>query len=125
MNTTAREVIETHWSAANSRDWKRFAELLLPELMYEVPQTRERILSGEGYLDMFVTWPGNWQAVMTELVCEGEKAVCRIEFNVEGKVMNGISFFALSPEGKIARVTDYWPEPYEPPVRASKHMVRY
>jgi hypothetical protein len=39
--------------------------------------------------------------------------------------MTGISFFRLSPRNRIAQVTDYWPEPYEPPPRASRFVERY
>lgn len=123
MTQTARETVLAHWAAANARDWPRFAALLAPELAYTVPQTRERIDGGAGYLDMFATWPGDWRAVVQSLVCEGDEAVCRIAFEVDGQTMTGISFFTVTG-GRIVRVVDYWPEPYEPPPRASRHLVR-
>lgn len=124
MSDRTRNLVERHWACANARDWAAFAALLDPALRYEVPQTREFIRSGEGYLDMFRTWPGNWQASIQDLVCEPQAAVCRVDFAVGGEVMTGISFFRLLPQGLIVGVTDYWPEPYEPPPRASRHMER-
>lgn len=126
ISTTAtRAAIEKHWKLGNERKWQEFAQLLATDLQYHTPQTRERIQSGAGYLDMFVTWPGEWQAEIEELICEQFKAVCRIKFSIGGESMTGISFFTLSAQGKIESVTEYWPESYEPPARVSKHMIRY
>jgi hypothetical protein len=125
MSGHTRTLIQRHWSLANQRAWPAFAALLADDLKYEVPQTRERIDSGAGYLDLFSTWPGDWRADVRELVCDGPKAVCRIDFCVDGQVMTGISFFTLNAGGRIAEVVDYWPEPYEPPPRSSRHMRRY
>jgi hypothetical protein len=122
---TTRDVIETHWRSANARDWARF-ELLLDarDFFYDVPQTRECVRSAAAYLEMFRTWPGDWLATVRLLVCEADKAVCVIDFTVGGEVMTGISIFELT-DGRIRRVTDYWPSPYEPPPRATPLMVRY
>lgn len=124
MGGGTRAIIEAHWATANARDWNAFAALLDADLAYDVPQTRERIAGGAGYLDMFRTWPGDWRAEIRELVCEPEAAVCVIDFVVGDEVMTGISIFRLA-QGRICRVTDYWPAPYEPPPRASPHLQRY
>ena len=108
---------------ANERKWDEFAALLHPDLKYEVPQTREYISSGEGYLDMFRTWLGDWQAEIQHLVFEEAKAISIIEFKVGSEVMTGITVFSLAQD-KIASVTDYWPEPYEPPQRVSPFLKR-
>ena len=118
-----RALIQTHWKLANARDWSEFADLLHPKLIYEVPQTREYIDGGQGYLEMFSTWPGDWAASIKHLVCEEAKAVCVIDFVVGAEVMTGISIFELN-NGLITKVTDYWPEPYEPPARVTPHMKR-
>ena len=123
MADTTRDLILTHWRLANARDWPAFARLLHPALTYDVPQTREYIETGAGYLDMFVTWPGDWQAEIRRLVCEPQQAVCIIDFKVGGEVMTGISVFDVA-DGLITRVTDYWPDPYDPPPRTSAHLKR-
>lgn len=123
MSPETRRIVEHHWRAANARDWERFATLLAPQLRYEVPQTREYLDSGVGYLELFRTWPGNWSARTKTLICEGAQAVCIIDFDVDGETMTGISVFEV--EGNlITRVTDYWPAPYEPPPRQTPHLRR-
>lgn len=123
MNTSTRALIEDHWHYANARVWTKFSALLHPDLRYEVPQTREYLESGDGYLDLFKTWPGNWTAKIKNLVCEANAAICVIEFVVENDSMTGISVFSIE-SGLITTVTDYWPEPYEPPPRKSSHLKR-
>jgi hypothetical protein len=125
MSQDSRAVIEQHWATANAGDWEAFARLLDPELVYEVPQTRERVRSAAGYLDMFRTWPGPWHADVKQLICEPFAAVSVIDFVVGGQTMTGISFFRLSAQGRIVQVIDHWPEPYEPPARVCKYFERY
>lgn len=123
MSQQTRSLILQHWDLANARRWSEFAQLLHPELLYEAPQTREYVESGAGYLEMFSTWPGEWKAEITQLVCDEAKAICIIDFTVGGETMTGISVFEL--DGRlISRVTDYWPEPYDPPPRVTPHLKR-
>jgi hypothetical protein len=72
---------------------------------------------------MFSTWPGDWKASIKQLVCEESKAVCVIDFAVGAESTTGISIFEVK-NGVITGVTDYWPEPYEPPPRATPLMKR-
>ena len=123
MSGQTRALIQTHWNLANARDWSKFAELLHPGLLYEVPQTREYIEGGHGYLEMFSTWPGDWTASIKHLVCEQAKAICVIDFAVGTEVMTGISVFEVN-SGLITGVIDYWPAPYEPPARSTPYMKR-
>lgn len=40
MNT--RTIALAHWDLASARDWRGFGLLLAPNLVYEVPQTKNR-----------------------------------------------------------------------------------
>lgn len=123
MSEQTRTLILRHWDLANKRQWAEFQTLLAADLAYEVPQTREYIESGQGYFEMFRTWPGNWKATIKHLVCDGDKAVCVIDFEVDADTMTGISVFELRA-GKIVKVTDYWPAPYDPPPRETTYLKR-
>jgi len=124
MTLDTRSTLERHWQAGNARDWVAFAALLSPELVYEVPQTRERVRGREAYVDFFRTWPGNWRADIQKILVEPGGGVTMIDFVVDGEHMTGISFFELT-DGVISRITDYWPSPYEPPPRACAWIERY
>ncbi|MBC7941729.1 MAG: nuclear transport factor 2 family protein [Chitinophagaceae bacterium] len=122
--TDTRRVVEQHWSTANARDWPGFAALLHPDLVYEVPQTRERVRGAAAYLEFFRTWPGDWRADVKALIVEGEQAVSTIDFAVDGETMTGISFFKLKG-GSILHITDFWPSAYEPPARMTSLIERH
>lgn len=123
-DTTTREIIAAHWAYANQTDWQSFSQLLADDLYYEVPQTREYLQGGPAYLDMFKTWPGPWQVEIKELICEADKAISVIDFHSQGETQRGLSVFQLQ-DGKICKVTDYWPEAYEPPQRVCVYMQRH
>lgn len=124
MTSTAQDLVLQHWQHANQRDWPAFAALLSPDVVYEVPQTRERVRGAANYLAFFKTWPGSWRADIVQLIADGERAVSTIAFVTEQGQETGISFFELRG-GLISRITDYWPAPYDPPPRMSNCVERY
>jgi ketosteroid isomerase-like protein len=119
-----RALVLAHWSLANARDWEGFARLLADDLVYEVPQTRERVIGRAGYTDFFATWPGTWRCEVRRCVAEPANAMTVIEFIGEAAPMTGLTLFDVR-DGLIARITDYWPSPYEPEQRASAYVQRY
>ncbi len=121
---TARDAVLRHWQAANARDWPRFATVLSRELIYEVPQTRERVRGSDNYLEFFQTWPGNWRAEIVQLIADERGAVTTIDFVTDQGRETGISFFEVR-DGVITRITDYWPGPYDPPARMTNCIERY
>ncbi|GAA0744157.1 nuclear transport factor 2 family protein [Ideonella azotifigens] len=129
MTLSCKALVLRHWQAANDRDWTAFAKLLADDLVYQVPQTREQVRGAAGYLDFFRTWPGDWRADVQQVIADEGQAVTVLNFlterdNPQAAQMTGITFFEVQ-DGRITRVTDHWPEPYEPPPRASVHVTRY
>ncbi len=134
--TTAalRGAVETYWSAAEARDWGAFGATLAEDVVYELPQTRERILGKERYLRFNQEYPGDWHVRVERIVAdaEGRQAAARTGFTVtgeqEGKTeqeLDAIHFFTFDEEGLITGVTDFWPESYEPPAGREHLVERY
>jgi len=123
MLTDTRSLVARFWATANARDWPAFAALLHPDLLYRVPQTRERVRGREAFVDFFATWPGTWVAHTRTLIADGTEAVTTIDFEVDGDVMTGISLFNCDG-GLVRGIVEYWPTAYEPPPRASRHVER-
>lgn len=121
---TTRDLVLQHWQLANARDWDAFARLLHPDLVYEAPQSRERITGSAGYVDFFAAWPQPWRADVQQCLVDGDQAFTRIDFVSNAPVMAGLTLFEVR-DGFIVKVTDYWPEAYEPPARQSAHVQRY
>jgi hypothetical protein len=124
MTQATRDLVLLHWQLANAQEWEAFGRLLHAELVYEAPQSRERIRGALGYVDFFATWPQPWRAEVLRCIADEHSALTQISFISSAPAMVGLTIFDLK-DGLIAKVTDYWPDPYEPGPRMSKHVQRY
>ncbi|SFY35178.1 nuclear transport factor 2 family protein [Streptomyces atratus] len=107
MTTTAdlRAVVETYWSAADARDWDVFATTLADEVLYDLPQTRERIRGKERYLRFNREYPGDWRVRVERVVADGQgrQAAVRTRFTVgaeELPAIHRIPPWILRPSGR-------------------------
>ncbi|MFD6423876.1 nuclear transport factor 2 family protein [Streptomyces sp. NPDC060198] len=123
-----RKAVETYWTAADARDWEAFAATLDDDVVFEVPQTREVVRGKERCVRFNREYPGDWHVRIDRIVADlpehpavaggsglGGQAAARTLFTVGGAELDGIHFFSFDTRGRITAVTDFWPEPYEPP----------
>ena len=123
----ATEIVTAYWTAANDRDWVAFGDLLVEDVVYEGPQTRERVRGRANYVRFNTEgFPGEWHLVIIQIVGEGLHAASWTEFtSADGNTQPGLCFFELQDDGKIARITDFWPDPYELPAQRAHLVERY
>jgi SnoaL-like domain len=120
---TNHQKIETYFQTLNARDWTGFSATLHEQVLYEVPQTRERVRGREAYLEFNITFPGDWTLETVRVIADDFRGAAEIVLRIDSQVMPALVFFEFL-DGLIVRVTDYWPESYEPPVRVSKFVER-
>jgi ketosteroid isomerase-like protein len=120
---TNHQKIETYFQTANARDWTGFAAILHSNVVYELPQTRERVRGREAYLDFNITFPGDWTIEVVRVIADDARVAAEIILQVDSRAMPALVFFEFT-DGLIVRITDYWPESYEPPLRVSKFVER-
>ncbi|MFD0434669.1 hypothetical protein DMH25_35205 [Streptomyces sp. WAC 01325] len=113
--TDLRKTVERFWAAAEARDWDAFAGTLAENVVYTLPQTRETITGRERYVQFNREYPGDWHLRVERIVAEPGQVVTWLHFTVGLDEMYAISFFTGTDSGRIASITDFWPEPYEPP----------
>ncbi|MEV5913224.1 nuclear transport factor 2 family protein [Streptomyces chartreusis] len=113
--TDLRKTVERFWAAAEARDWDAFAGTLAEDVVYTLPQTRETITGRERYVQFNREYPGDWHLRVERTVAEPGQVVTWLHFTVGLDEMYAISFFTGTDSGRIASITDFWPEPYEPP----------
>ncbi|MEU3091403.1 nuclear transport factor 2 family protein [Streptomyces massasporeus] len=113
--TDLRKAVERFWAAADARDWTAFAGTLSEDVVYTLPQTREQISGRERYVRFNREYPGDWHLSIERVVAEAGQVVTWTRFTVGQEEMNAISFFTGDGAGRISAVTDFWPEPYDPP----------
>ena len=104
-----------------ARDWDAFGTVLSEDLMYEMPQTRERISGRDKYLRFNREYPADWTCTVTRLIADRTTAAGSMNFTVGDQELVGLVYFELH-DGLINRITDFWPEPYEPP-RGREHLT--
>lgn len=122
----AHQVVADYWTAAEARDWAAFAGLLAPDVVYEGPQTRERVRGRDAYVRFNVEgFPGDWHIAVERIVGEGRHAATWIRFSGADGIQPGLCFFDLDEDGRIARITDFWPDPYELPASRAHLVERY
>jgi len=121
--TSAREVVAAYWAAAEARDWNAFGVLLADDVIYRGPQTREQVRGRDPYIRFNVEgFTYDWHLTVQRIVGEGQHAASWVEFTGPEGTQPGLCFFDLADDGKIALITDFWPDPYElPPSRV--HLV--
>ena len=121
---SSEALIRHYWACALARDWAGFADCLTDDIVYRVPQTREIVRGRDGYVEFNRTYPGDWTLAIESVTAQGNQAVSRVAFTVNGETVTGISFFTLRG-GRIAAIDDFWPEAYEPPARMTTAVERY
>lgn len=126
-NADPRTTVERYWSAAGHRDWDAFAATLADEVVYDLPQTRERVRGKERYLTFNQEYPGDWRVRVERIVADpdGRQAAARTLFTVGERDMPAVHFFTFDAQGLICEITDFWPEPYEPPAGREHLVERY
>ena len=67
----------------------------------------------------------DWHITVRRIVGEGPHAASWIEFIGRAGTETGLCFFELEDDGRISRITDFWPEPYELPASRAHLVERY
>jgi SnoaL-like domain len=121
--TNAQQTVAAYWAAIAARDWETLAGLVDPDVFYQVPQTRERVSGREAFVRFCAEgFPGEWHVAVEQAVGQGEQAASWVQFSGADGIEPGLTFFDLGADGRITRITDFWPEPYEPPGNRA-HLV--
>ena len=123
--TTAHRIAASYWAAIERRDWTAFATLLADDVVYDLPQTRERVRGRDAYLRFNVEYPGDYQVSVERVIGEQRHAATWTRFTVDGATQEAQTFLELDDDDLIVKVTDFWPEPYDPPSGREHLVERY
>jgi ketosteroid isomerase-like protein len=96
-----------------ARNWDGVTALLAEGVVYEMPQTRERITGREKFMRFNVEYPSDWRLAIRRVVAEGPFAAIWLDVRGDGKPVDAIVWLDTE-DGRITRVTDYWPDRAEP-----------
>ena len=82
---------------------------------------RERIRGRDRYLRFNREYPGDWHLRPKVVIADEHHGVMWFEWRLDDRIDDAMAFFAFA-DGLITQVTDFWPEPYEPPP-GREHLV--
>jgi hypothetical protein len=109
-----RETVERVIQALNTRDLELFHAQFHDDSVLEYMQSGERIVGAENRRGVYGAFPGLPTVTPREIRVSGDLAV--VEANLDygdGTPWQAVFIFQLR-DGKIARETAYWPQPFEP-----------
>ena len=123
MTTAAVATVRDFWALMQTNDFAAVADLLAPDFVLEWPQTKERIRGAERFVRMNAEYPahGRWEFTVHRLVGGGDEAVSDVAITDGVQRARAISFFETAG-GRVRRIVEYWPEPYEAPANRA-HLV--
>jgi ketosteroid isomerase-like protein len=123
LESTAVEVVREFWRLMATNEFTAVGAVLGPEFVLEWPQSSERIRGAERFARMNAEYPahGRWSFTINRLVGGESEAVSDVTVSGGVQTARAISFFEVR-RGKIVRVVEFWPEPYEAPANRA-HLV--
>jgi hypothetical protein len=119
--TGAKALVVAFADRLERRDWVALADLLHPDVVYEIPQSRERIRGRDRYVRFNAEYPGDWHIEPVVTLGDDHDGSLLFRWTLDGESSLAIAFFEVA-DGLITKVTDFWPEPYDPPP-GREHLV--
>jgi len=112
---TAREVVERFWRTMNENDWPAAGRLLHDDYVLDWPQSGERIRGRDNFVAVNAHYPaaGRWRFTVRRLVADEQGAASDVTVTDGALTARAVSLFEVR-DGLIWRVTEYWPDPFEP-----------
>lgn len=116
------EIARSWWSAIDRADFEAAVGLMAPDAVVEWPLSNERMVSPAMWQAVNEHYPGRWHTTVTSTVAEKDRVVTVTNISDGSITVVAISFFVIE-DGLIARVVEYWPEPYAPPAGRAQWTV--
>ncbi|HWL49369.1 MAG TPA: nuclear transport factor 2 family protein, partial [Acidimicrobiia bacterium] len=82
--STNVQLINRFIETLEARDWEEWASLLHPEVVYELPQTTERIRGRDRYLQFNQEYPGDWHLHLKVSIADNRDGVAWFGWEVAG-----------------------------------------
>ena len=118
---TTRALVFAFAEALDHRDWDAFTAVLSPDVVYEIPQTRERIRGRDRYVRFNAEYPGEWHVEPQLVIGDDHDGCLLFRWTLDDEQLLAVAFFEIDGD-RIVKVTDFWPEPYDPPA-GREHLV--
>jgi ketosteroid isomerase-like protein len=123
MGSNSESVVREFWRLMATNDFHAVGAVLASEFVLEWPLSGERIRGAKRFARMNSEYPakGPWRFIIQRIVSGESEAVSDVGITDGVQSARAISFFTVR-DGKITRLTEFWPEPYPAPANRA-HLV--
>ncbi len=109
-----RAVVERLIKCLNDRQVQVMDELFHEDAEMDWPQSGERVIGGDNRRGVYGAFPQLPDVAPRRMLSAGDLVVLEATLDYGGPVYNSVFVFEFR-DGKIARETAYWAEPFEAP----------
>jgi hypothetical protein len=119
------ELVTKFWNYFSNQEWEKAKELLDQDFIATWPQSRERILGPDNFININRHYPGNHKIQIKKLFEIENKIITTVWMEADtGQKTFANSFFEIK-NNKIISVEEYWAEPYVAPKWREKWVTNY
>ena len=113
-----RTALDRHWAASDADDFETEHEIYADDAVLEYPQSGERIRGRRNIQSSRVAQPNRKRFAVQRIIGVGDLWVTEFVLTYDGRPSYTVSIMEFR-DGKVARETQYFADPFEPgPSRA-------
>jgi ketosteroid isomerase-like protein len=123
MTAGAADIVNEFWRLMGTNDFESVGQVLADDFVLEWPQSKERIRGAVNFARMNREYEakGSWRFAIHRIVANNQEVVSDVSTTDGNAHGRAISFFDIV-DGKIARITEFWPEQFDAPANRA-HLV--
>lgn len=122
-NSENTRVIERLIQCINEQKIEVMDELFHEDGVMDWPQSGERVVGGDNRRAVYSAFPELPTITPRRMVAAGDLVVAEASLDYGGPVYQTVFIFELR-DGRIARETAYWSEPFDPPEWRARWVER-
>ncbi len=124
QNKVNENVIERLIACINDRKIEIMDELFLDDAIMDWPQSGEKVVGAENRRGIYQSFPQLPTITPGRMISDGNLVVAEATLNYGSGPDYKTAFIFEFREGKIARETAYWSEPFEAPAWRAKWVTK-
>ena len=113
--TKDQVLVKTFWQLMSDQEWDSVKNLLHPEFVTTWPQSKEKMIGPDNFVNVNKYYPGNHKIELIRMSEADTKVFTTVWIEADtGQKTFANSYFEIKDE-KIFQAEEYWAEPYAAP----------
>lgn len=116
-------VVQRLIQCLNDKDVRVMDELFHEDAVMDWPQSGEQVVGGDNRRAVYGAFPQLPTVTVRRLMASGDLVIAEAALDYAGPIYHSVFIFEFR-DGKIARETSYWAEPFDAPEWRSQWVTR-